>query len=31
MFKSSDLGVVVLAFLFIALMVLLFLLPLGGG
>jgi hypothetical protein len=31
MFNSSDLGVAVLAVLFIALMALLFLLPVGGG
>ena len=31
MFKSSDLGAAVLAFLFVALMALLYLLPIGGG
>ena len=31
MFKQSDLGVVVLAFLAVALMALLLLIPIGGG
>jgi len=31
MFKPSDLGVAILAFLFVAILALLYFLPLGGG
>jgi len=31
MFKPSDLGVIVLAFVFVALLALLYFLPVGGG